>query len=211
MQERRFFWGKSPATNALLQAVTFCSANTEDKRQMTGLIPSGRFSPTSDIEIPSILYDDARTKFAFDMPEKPDRSGFVSKINSSSSIRTAEYSKPSMDRRLIFPPNGNEASFASNRKVRVRKMSRHGTTYPRVPESVVNELSTSLGRSDATHNAEVKKDTLSAIVKASDWFLEQVGTDLGAYANHAGRRTIDETDVVVLMRRYVSPSFAGLR
>ncbi|MCJ1439321.1 hypothetical protein MMC27_008713 [Xylographa pallens] len=170
-------------------------ANTEDLRQMTGLIPSGRFNPPNDVEIPSILYDDARKSFAFHMPENSDRSGYVSKINLSSSTRTGEYSKSNMDGGLIFPPSRNEASFAPNRKTRVRKMSRHGTTYPRVPESVVNKLSTSLVRSVATHNIEIKKDTLSAIVKASDWFLEQVGTDLGAYAKHAGRRTVDETDV----------------
>jgi len=38
---------------------------------------------------------------------------------------------------------------------------------------------------------------------ASDWFFEQVSDDLGAYSKHAGRKTIDESDVVTLMARYV--------
>jgi histone H3/H4 len=50
-------------------------------------------------------------------------------------------------------------------------------------------------------NVKLNKDTLEAIMQASDWFFEQVGDDLGAYAQHAGRKTIDENDVVTLMKR----------
>ncbi|MCJ1383256.1 hypothetical protein MMC17_006369 [Xylographa soralifera] len=164
-------------------------ANTEDLRRMTGHISSGLFSLPNDIEFPNTLYDDTTTVFAFDIPENPDGSGHVSKVNLNST-RTSEYSKPRMDIGLEFP---------SSQKAGVRKTSRHGITYPRVPESVVNKYSTSLAKS------KIKKDTLSAIMKASDWFLEQVGTDLGAYAKHAGRKTVDETDVVVLLRRHVLP------
>jgi len=49
------------------------------------------------------------------------------------------------------------------------------------------------------------KDTLSAVLEASDWFFEQIGTDLGTYTKHAQRKIVDETDVVVLMKRHVSP------
>jgi histone H3/H4 len=37
-----------------------------------------------------------------------------------------------------------------------------------------------------------------------------VSDDLGAYAKHAGRKTIEESDVVTLMKRYVFPSSTTL-
>jgi hypothetical protein len=41
-------------------------------------------------------------------------------------------------------------------------------------------------------------------MQASDWFFEQLGEDLQAYAKHAGRKTIDESDVLTLMKRQVT-------
>ncbi|KAH8162061.1 hypothetical protein CIB48_g6165 [Xylaria polymorpha] len=38
-------------------------------------------------------------------------------------------------------------------------------------------------------------------MQATDWFFEQLGDDLSAYAKHAGRKTIDESDMITLMRR----------
>lgn len=43
-------------------------------------------------------------------------------------------------------------------------------------------------------------DTLSA--SRSNLFFEQTANDLAAYADHAGRKTIDESDVECLMQRY---------
>ncbi len=37
----------------------------------------------------------------------------------------------------------------------------------------------------------VTKEVLEAIMQASDWFFEQLSGDLGTYAKHACRRTID--------------------
>ncbi|KAF4772768.1 hypothetical protein HER10_EVM0000677 [Colletotrichum scovillei] len=48
-----------------------------------------------------------------------------------------------------------------------------------------------------------RPDTLAEIQRASDWFFEQLGDDLSAYAKHAKRKTIDESDMLTLMRRYV--------
>jgi len=48
---------------------------------------------------------------------------------------------------------------------------------------------------------KLNKETLNAIMQASDWFFEQVSDDLEAYSKHAGRKTIEESDVVTLMAR----------
>jgi hypothetical protein len=46
---------------------------------------------------------------------------------------------------------------------------------------------------------------VAALVQTTDDFFEQMGEDLAAYAQHAGRRGIEEADVLALMRRYVFP------
>lgn len=80
-----------------------------------------------------------------------------------------------------------------------KKISRHGIAYPSLPTSVVKRLAQKFAG-----KTKISADTLSTIMQASDWFFEQLGDDLRAYANHArGRTTINESDMLTLMRRYV--------
>ncbi|KAI1632337.1 hypothetical protein F4809DRAFT_102411 [Biscogniauxia mediterranea] len=82
-----------------------------------------------------------------------------------------------------------------------KKISRHGIEYPSLPPSVVKRLATTFAKTAGVRNAKISPDTLDAIMQATDWFFEQLGDDLSAYAKHAGRKTIDESDMVTLMRR----------
>ncbi|KAI1499979.1 centromere kinetochore component CENP-T-domain-containing protein [Biscogniauxia marginata] len=82
-----------------------------------------------------------------------------------------------------------------------KKISRHGIEYPSLPTSVVKRLATTFAKTAGVRNAKISPDTLDAIMQATDWFFEQLGDDLSAYAKHAGRKTIDESDMVTLMRR----------
>lgn len=80
-----------------------------------------------------------------------------------------------------------------------KKVSRHGIQYPSLPTSVVKRLAQRFAG-----KTKINPDTLSAIMQASDWFFEQLGDDLRAYAHHAkGRTTINESDMLTLMRRCV--------
>lgn len=80
-----------------------------------------------------------------------------------------------------------------------KRISRHGIEYPSLPTSVVKRLAQKFAG-----KTKISADTLSTIMQASDWFFEQLGDDLRAYANHAkGRTTINESDMLTLMRRYV--------
>jgi histone H3/H4 len=83
------------------------------------------------------------------------------------------------------------------------KVSKHGIQYPSLPAGVVKKLATTFARTTGNRKAKINKEALEAIMQASDWFFEQVSDDLGAYAKHAGRKTIDESDIVTLMARYV--------
>ncbi|PBP22994.1 hypothetical protein BUE80_DR006163 [Diplocarpon rosae] len=93
---------------------------------------------------------------------------------------------------------GSKSKAARKKKVRV---SKHGMQYPSLPAGVVKKLATNFARTSGNSKAKISKETLEAIMQASDWFFEQVSDDLGAFAAHAGRKTIDERDVVTLMAR----------
>lgn len=94
------------------------------------------------------------------------------------------------------------AAHKGRRKKRGVKLSRHGIEYPSLPPGVVKRLAQIFAQTSGA-KAKINPETLSAIMQASDWFFEQVGDDLAAYAKHAGRKTIDESDMITLMKRYV--------
>jgi len=47
----------------------------------------------------------------------------------------------------------------------------------------------------------VSKEILLAVMEAGDQYFDQLGGDLATFSNHAGRKKIDESDVIVVMRR----------
>ncbi|KFX88679.1 hypothetical protein O988_08945 [Pseudogymnoascus sp. VKM F-3808] len=97
-----------------------------------------------------------------------------------------------------------QLSASEVRKPKAKKtirVSKHGIQYSSLPTGVVKKLATTFARTGGSGNGKISKDALAAIMQATDWFFEQVGDDLGAYAEHAGRKTIDENDVMTLMKR----------
>lgn len=86
-------------------------------------------------------------------------------------------------------------------KRKVIKVSKHGIPVPSLPVGVVKKMATNFARMSGNSKAKLNKDAMAAIMQATDWFFEQASADLGAYAEHAGRKTIDESDVITLMKR----------
>lgn len=82
-----------------------------------------------------------------------------------------------------------------------KKISRHGIPVPNLPAGVVKKLATRFARTGAGSKTKLNKAAMAAIEQASSWFFEQASEDLAAYSKHAGRKTIDESDVTTLMRR----------
>ncbi|KAL2269544.1 hypothetical protein VTJ83DRAFT_1728 [Remersonia thermophila] len=80
------------------------------------------------------------------------------------------------------------------------RISKHGIEYPSLPASMVKRLAQNFAKASGI-NGNITPDALRVIMQASDWFFEQLGDDLAAYADHAGRKTIDESDVLTLMKR----------
>jgi histone H3/H4 len=83
-----------------------------------------------------------------------------------------------------------------------KKISRHGIEYPSLPANVVKRLATTLAKT-AGLKGKISPGTLDEMMQATDWFFEQLGDSLSAYAKHAGRNTINDSDIITLMRRSV--------
>lgn len=66
---------------------------------------------------------------------------------------------------------------------------------------MVKKLALRYARAGTGGKTKISKETLAAIEQASEWFFEQASEDLAVYSKHAGRKTIDESDVITLMRR----------
>ena len=99
------------------------------------------------------------------------------------------------------------AAHKKRRSKRGLKLSRHNIEYPSLPVGVVKHLAQTIAQTSGVGKAKLSPDTLQAIMRASDWFFEQLGNDLQAYAQHAKRKVIDESDMLMLMRRYVTALF----
>lgn len=82
------------------------------------------------------------------------------------------------------------------------RISKHGLKYKSLPLGVVKKLAMNMARSGASKGDKLSRDALDAVMQATDWFFEQISDDLGTYSEHAGRKTIDQSDVLMLMKRY---------
>lgn len=93
-----------------------------------------------------------------------------------------------------------ETTKARTNEPRQKYTSRHGIEYSSLPISTIKKIATTIARSTGS-KSRLDKDTLATLSQATDWFFEQVADDLGAYARHAKRKTIEEADVIMLMKR----------
>ncbi|KAL0937944.1 uncharacterized protein CTRU02_207675 [Colletotrichum truncatum] len=101
-------------------------------------------------------------------------------------------------------PDGTSVHFDQRARKTFKKglkLSKYGTEYPSLPPAVVKRLAGTFARSSGITKTKISPEVLVEIQRASDWFFEQLGDDLSAYAKHAKRKTIDESDMLTLMRR----------
>ena len=81
------------------------------------------------------------------------------------------------------------------------KTSRDGFPYHSFPSQLSKRIASTFARSLGRTSTIIDKETLVAITEATDQYFEQLSSDLGVFANHAGRRKIDESDVIAVMMR----------
>ncbi|XP_046842601.1 centromere protein T-like [Xenia sp. Carnegie-2017] len=75
------------------------------------------------------------------------------------------------------------------------RKKRQTSTVPKLPSTLTSGIFRHFSA------LRVSKDALDSVQNASDAFFKQLSTDLKTYSAHAGRKTIDESDVELLMRR----------
>ncbi|TLD07182.1 hypothetical protein PgNI_10669 [Pyricularia grisea] len=81
------------------------------------------------------------------------------------------------------------------------KISKYGHQCPSLPAPVVKRLAETMARTSGIGNTKITPETLQALMQSTEWFFEQMGDDLRALAHHAGRKTIEQSDVITLMKR----------
>ncbi|KAI1310796.1 hypothetical protein EDD11_003673 [Mortierella claussenii] len=75
------------------------------------------------------------------------------------------------------------------------RLSAAGLPVPSLPTSLQKQLVHTFSRS------RISQEAMAVILEGTTQFFEQAANDLAAYAKHAGRMTIDESDVECLMQR----------
>ncbi|XP_028391980.1 centromere protein T-like [Dendronephthya gigantea] len=89
----------------------------------------------------------------------------------------------------------SEVKKAARKTNQAKKTTRKDSSLLRLPSSLVNGIFRHFSA------LRVSKDALDAVHVGSDAFFEHVTEDLFSYSKHAGRKTIEESDVELLMRR----------
>jgi len=163
-----------------------------------------------DIDEQDIVVDDDDT-FRLEIPGEAEtpcvqsRAGKVrhqfdeGDVHQDVELVLSDAESPQNETRLLTPMEAATAQRPRRKKV---KLTRHGIAIPALPSSLIkriaNQSMTRRGRQKST----VDSASLKALEQATEWFFEQVGDDLDAYSNHAGRtKRIDASDVLTLMRR----------
>lgn len=135
--------------------------------------------------------------------------GWESDPGADDDVELAAYreEESALDRSLQVPEAPASVQKRMGKRRKELKLSRIGLDYPSFPAAPIKKLALSFMKSQGS-KAQLDKETLAALVETTDDFFEQIGIDLAAYAQHAGRKVIEESDVLALMKRYVtfSPS-----
>lgn len=94
------------------------------------------------------------------------------------------------------------AATARPQRRKKLKMNRKGNMVPPLPSSVIRHVVHRAQEKAGQRKLTLSKDHMKALEQATEWFFEQVGEDLEAFANHSRRKKrIDTDDVLLLMRR----------
>ena len=180
----------------MLNHVRVCRGDTEDLRHVLPQDHDRLSNRPSEVRARELLQNEGDTTFAFEIPVHQEDSPGKDPNPTTNADGSPHVQEAKMSKTHTASKEGIHI-----RLPKVNKASRHGTLCPSLPPGVLKKLVGSLTSSSASSKVRISRDTLTAIIQASDWFFEQIGDDLGIYAKHAGRKTIDETDAVTLMKR----------
>ena len=130
--------------------------------------------------------------FILDIPELQSGSSLAEEP------RTGIDEEPEQSVLNMRPAQAKATTKSGRRAKRPLKKSSDGAPCPSFPVGITRKIASTFARS---LSSRIDKETLEAITEATDQYFEQLSKDLGVFADHAGRKNIDESDVVAVMRR----------
>ena len=145
-----------------------------------------------------LLQEDDDTLFAIQVPITEGFTATYPQYNANLVVQSDQEDNAQAQISKVLSKNG----VPMKKLLKPERLSRHGIPYPPLSVRAVRKLASPFIRSAKGSAAKLNKETLASIMQASDWFFEQIGEDIGTYANHAGRKTVDDTDVIILMKRF---------
>ncbi|KAK3952926.1 centromere kinetochore component CENP-T-domain-containing protein [Pseudoneurospora amorphoporcata] len=118
----------------------------------------------------------------------------------TTAMRVSLSAAAARERLGFFREEGGEGRGGLSKIKATKKISKHGIEYTSLPPAMVKRLAQTFAKTSGA-KGNISPEALKAIMQASDWFFEQLGDDLSAYAKHAHRKTIDMSDMLTLMKR----------
>jgi histone H3/H4 len=200
--------------------LTFDSNETEDFRRHPRS-PSVQYE--LDIDKPDVIDDD--DTFKLEIPAEAGAHSLHSRISTQAANANNDTHDSGEDEEddNEFPPLRSDSSpertriltpieaAAVHRPRRKRvKLTRHGVAIPALPSNLVKRIAIEAMTRQGQRKPTIDRAGLKALEQATEWFFDQIGEDLEAYSNHAGRtKRVDASDVVTLIRRQRAVSGNG--
>ena len=182
------------------------SGDTRDLRRLVfGRLNEGE-ERKGELQRDQQLQADALSPFVLKIPNvQPRRSSVVEPTSAS----LPEYQVDDLDdlqiaenaTRLPCHIRPVQVTNSQTKRPKPLKKSLYGIPYPNLPPGIAKRVATVYLRSMGLRRLRLGRETLQAIVEASDQYFAQLSQDLAAFSHHAGRKNIDENDAIAVMKR----------
>lgn len=174
------------------------SGEIEDLRRAMFKDYDRREGRRSEIQQARKLQDGSHSPFILSIPEPQSRRSSTEGTHPDEHQLECLDEEPEQIVLNVRPPRPNAKTKVGRRAPRPTKKSSDGFPYPSFPAAITKKIASAFARSLGSKSAIIDKETLEAITEATDQYLSN---DLGVFANHAGRKKNDESDVIAVMRR----------
>ena len=175
------------------------SSKTEDLRRAMYKEYNRREGHLSEIQQVRESTGEVNPQFVLNTPELQSRRSFAEATHPYDQ-QLGGFDEPEQSVLDVRPAKSNATTKAGRRAPKLMKKSRDGMSYPSFPAGITKKIASTFAR-PLGNKSSIEKETLDAIIEATDQYFEQLSNDLGVFANHARRKKIDESDVIAVMRR----------
>lgn len=81
------------------------------------------------------------------------------------------------------------------------KLTKHNIAVPCLPTSLIKRVAMQTQLDLNRKRPAFGKDHVAALEQATEWFFEQIGEDLAAFAEHGRKKRVDASDALLLIKR----------